>query len=113
MDQSPELWDYHKSRHDDEHHVRVHPLLHWTELDIWEYIKREDIPTIGLYFAKGGKRYRSIGCECCCSPMRSDADDIDKIIEELKSSKASERQGRAQDKEDANTMQKLRSLGYM
>ena len=113
MDQSPELWDYHKSMHDEEHHVRVHPLLHWTELDIWEYIKREDIPTIGLYFAKGGKRYRSIGCECCCSPMISEADDIDKIIKELKSTKTSERQGRSQDKEDSNTMQKLRSLGYM
>lgn len=113
MQQSAELWNHYKSRNEEEHHIRVHPLLHWTELDIWEYIKRENIPTIGLYFAKDGKRYRSIGCKCCCSPIKSDADDIDKIITELKSSKTAERAGRSQDKEDHNTMQKLRSLGYM
>jgi len=94
-------------------HVRVHPLLHWTELDIWQYIQKENIPTIPLYFAKKGRRYRSIGCECCCSPVKSDADDIDKIIAELRKTKISERSGRAQDKEDEYIMQKLRTLGYM
>ena len=68
---------------------------------------------VSLYFAKEGKRYRSIGCECCCSPVDSDADTIDKIVEELKTSKISERSGRAQDKESAYVMQKLRALGYM
>lgn len=97
----------------DVNHVRIHPLLHWTELDIWKYVKREKIPTIGLYFAKNGKRFRSIGCECCCEPVDSDADDINKIIEELKKTKVLERVGRSQDKENEYNMQKLRSLGYM
>ncbi|MBL7197686.1 MAG: sulfate adenylyltransferase subunit CysD [Candidatus Omnitrophica bacterium] len=94
-------------------HVRVHPLLHWTELEIWQYIKKEKILSIPLYFAKNGKRYRSIGCEPCCSAVVSDATDVDKIIEELKKNKTPEREGRAQDKEDEYNMQKLRSLGYM
>jgi 3'-phosphoadenosine 5'-phosphosulfate sulfotransferase (PAPS reductase)/FAD synthetase len=81
--------------------------------DIWEYIKKENIPIVSLYFAKGNKRYRSIGCQCCCSPIDSNADTIDKIIEELRTSRVSERSGRAQDKESAYIMQKLRSLGYM
>ena len=68
---------------------------------------------VELYFAKGGRRYRSIGCEPCCSPIPSDADTIDKIVEELKTTKISERSGRAQDKERAYMMQKLRALGYM
>jgi len=112
-DQPPELWDQYKSKSTTDQHLRVHPLLHWTELDIWEYIKRENIPTIDLYFSKNGKRYRSIGCETCCNPVVSDADTIDKIIEDIKTSKDSERSGRAQDKEKAYMMQKLRSLGYM
>ena len=111
--QPPELWDQYKTKAKDEEHLRVHPLLGWREIDVWEYIRMENIPIVSLYFAKGGKRYRSIGCQCCCNPIDSDADTIDKIIEELKTSKISERSGRAQDKESAYTMQKLRSLGYM
>jgi len=112
-DQPPELWDQYKTKQEGEQHIRVHPLLHWTELDIWNYIKREGIPVVELYFAKNGKRYRSIGCEPCCSPVPSDADTIDKIIEELKTTTTAERAGRAQDKERAYMMQKLRALGYM
>ena len=85
----------------------------WTEIDIWKYIQRENIPTVSLYFAKGGKRFRSIGCETCCAPVDSNADTIKKIVKELETTQISERSGRAQDKEDAYTMQKLRSLGYM
>ena len=94
-------------------HLRVHPMLHWTEYDIWRYIQREGIPVCPLYFARGGKRYRSIGCAPCCSPIDSDADTIDKIVEELRTTTTAERAGRAQDKEEAYTMQKLRALGYM
>lgn len=94
-------------------HFRIHPMLHWREIDIWRYIKQEKIPVINLYFAKGGKRYRSIGCECCCEPIPSNANTIDKIIKELEETKTAERAGRAQDKEKAYAMQKLRSLGYM
>lgn len=112
-DQPPELWDQYKTKAKEEEHLRVHPILGWRELDIWEYIKRENIPITSLYFAKNGKRYRSIGCECCCRPVDSDADTLDKMIEELKTTKVSERSGRAQDKESDYMMQKLRSLGYM
>jgi sulfate adenylyltransferase subunit 2 len=112
-DQPPELWDQYKSKSDEEQHIRVHPLLHWTELDIWEYVKREGMPVNELYFAKDGKRFRSLGFVPCCSPVESDADNIDTIIEELKISNEGERAGRAQDKEQAYMMQKLRSLGYM
>ncbi|MBN3038331.1 MAG: sulfate adenylyltransferase subunit 2 [Candidatus Omnitrophica bacterium] len=112
-EQPPELWDQYKTKAKDEEHIRVHPLLGWREIDVWQYIRREDIPIVRLYFAQGGKRYRSIGCETCCNPVESTADTIDKIIEELKTSKVSERSGRAQDKESAYMMQKLRSLGYM
>jgi sulfate adenylyltransferase subunit 2 len=94
-------------------HLRIHPLLDWREIDIWRYIKREKIPVIGLYFARQGKRYRSIGCECCCEPVASSANTIDKIIRELQETDVSERAGRAQDKEREYMMQKLRSLGYM
>ncbi len=111
--QPPELWDQYKSRQTEEDHIRVHPLLHWTELDIWEYVQREGIPVVDLYLAKNGRRFRSIGCESCCAPIESGADTIAKIVEELKTTTTAERAGRAQDKESAYVMQKLRSLGYM
>lgn len=113
QDQPPELWDQYKSQADQDTHIRIHPLLHWTEKDIWQYVKRENLPFVDLYRATGGKRYRSIGCECCCQPVDSQATTIDEIIDELERTKTGEREGRAQDKEDANTMQKLRALGYM
>jgi sulfate adenylyltransferase subunit 2 len=112
-DQPPELWDLYRAKQVKGEHVRIHPLLYWTEIDIWEYIKKEKIPVIGLYFSREGKRYRSIGCQCCCHPIISSAKNIDEMIVEIKNSKQGERSGRAQDKEDAYMMQKLRSLGYM
>ncbi|MDD5022717.1 MAG: sulfate adenylyltransferase subunit 2 [Candidatus ainarchaeum sp.] len=112
-DQPPEIWDQFTVKKDNATHIRVHPLLHWTELDIWEYIKRENIPISELYFAKNGKRYRSLGCMPITTSMESNADTIDKIIEELKTTKIAERSGRSQDKEQAYMMQKLRVLGYM
>ncbi len=111
--QPPELWDQYKTKAAEEEHLRIHPLLGWREIDVWEYVKRENIPVVELYSAKNGKRYRSIGCEMCCEPVDSNAKTIDEIIDELKTSKVSERSGRAQDKEDDYMMQKLRSLGYM
>ena len=112
-DQPAELWDQYKSTSAEDNHFRVHPILHMTELDIWNYIKREKIPVTELYFSKNSKRYRSIGCVPCCSPIESNAQSIDEIIHELETTHTSERAGRDQDKEDAYTMQKLRSLGYM
>ena len=113
QDQPPELWDQYKNQAEEKTHIRVHPLLHWTEVDIWYYIRRENIPITDLYFAKNGKRYRSIGCETCCNPIDSDASNVDEMIYELEHTNVSERSGRAQDKEDTYTMQKLRALGYM
>lgn len=108
-----ELWGYHEPLAKEESHFRIHPLLGWCELDVWEYIKRERIPIVSLYFSKGGQRFRSIGCECCCQAVSSKANTIDKIIAELKTTHISERAGRAQDKEQMYNMEKLRSLGYM
>ena len=93
------------------------PLLDWTELNIWEYIQRENIPLIGLYFNRGdGKRYRSLGCMPCTLPVESDASNVDEIVEELRSGKFSniaERAGRAQDKDDGGGLETLRRGGYM
>jgi sulfate adenylyltransferase subunit 2 len=111
--QSAELWDHYRSDVSEGRHMRVHPLLHWTELDIWEYLKRENVPISELYFARDGKRYRSLGCMPITTSTESEADTIDKIIEELKTTDVAERSGRSQDKERAYMMQKLRSLGYM
>jgi len=113
QNQPPELWDHYKNQAKEKTHIRVHPLLHWTEVDIWHYIQRENIPVTELYFSKDGKRYRSIGCVPCCSPVESNAATVDEIVAELETTTTSERAGRAQDKEDTYTMQKLRALGYM
>jgi len=114
QNQPLELWtEYYKTEGEAGTHIRVHPLLHWREIDIWRYIKRERLPVVSLYFAKKGKRYRSIGCESCCEPIESSADTINKIIKEIQRTTISERSGRTQDKEKAYMMQKLRALGYM
>lgn len=116
-DQPPELWNQFKTDFAPGTHVRVHPLLDWTELNIWEYIKRENIPVISLYFDDGtGRRYRSLGCAPCTGPVESAAKDIDDIIFELRSGKfanIAERSGRAQDKEDGGGLETLRREGYM
>ncbi len=112
-DQPPELWDQFNTSFGPDTHVRIHPLLSWTELNIWEYIRREEIPVCPLYLSRDGKRFRSLGCVPCNSPLASVASTVDEIIEELKVTKTPERAGRAQDHEAAYMMQKLRSLGYM
>ena len=111
--QPPELWDQYTSQADAETHIRVHPLLHWREVDIWRYIEREKLEVVSLYFAQDGKRYRSLGCTTCCEPVESGACSVQEVLEELETTTVAERAGRAQDKEDAYTMQKLRALGYM
>jgi sulfate adenylyltransferase subunit 2 len=112
-DQPPELWDQFKSAGEEQDHFRVHPMLHWTECDVWRYVQREHLPIVTLYFARNGKRFRSIGCATCCKPVDSNASTVDEIVEELETTNVAERSGRAQDKEDTYTMQKLRALGYM
>jgi len=112
-DQPPEFWDQFKTDFDKDTHIRVHPLLHWSEIDVWRYIKRENIPVVGLYFSRNGERYRSLGCAPCTGRIKSDAATVDDIIEELSNITTSERAVRAQDQEDTYAMQKLRAKGYM
>ncbi len=116
-DQPPEFWNQFKTDFAPGTHVRVHPLLDWTELNIWEYIERENIPTVSLYYNQGnGKRYRSLGCFPCTTSIDSDSKNIAEIITELKSGKLSniaERSGRAQDKDDGGGLETLRRDGYM
>ncbi|UYP45753.1 Sulfate adenylyltransferase subunit 2 [Candidatus Lokiarchaeum ossiferum] len=116
-DQPPEFWNQYKTDFHPGTHIRVHPLLDWTELDIWEYIERENIPMVSLYFDKGeGKRYRSLGCWPCTKPVDSHAANVHQIIAELKTGKfvnIAERDGRAQDKEDGGGLEVLRRDGYM
>lgn len=113
-DQPPELWDQFKTTFADGTHIRIHPLLHWTELNVWEYIGREKMPIIDLYFSKEGKRYRSLGCAPCTGSIDSNASNVEEIIAELRDhTTTSERSGRAQDQEDTYAMQKLRAKGYM
>lgn len=116
-EQPPEFWNQYKTDFAPGTHVRIHPLLDWTELDLWEYIEREEIPMVSLYFDKGkGERYRSLGCWPCTHPVESTAGTVAEIVEELRSGKfanIAERSGRAQDKEDGGGLEELRKAGYM
>lgn len=125
-DQPPEFWNQFMTDFPPGTHVRIHPLLHWTELDIWNYIKREDIPMVPLYYAKpyhefegkdfGGAmmRFRSLGEKGITWPVESNATNIDEIIAELKITKVSERSGRPMGAdEDESSFERLRADGYM
>jgi sulfate adenylyltransferase subunit 2 len=116
-DQPPEFWNQFKTDFAPGTHLRIHPLLDWTELNIWEYIERENIPMVSLYFDQGnGTRYRSLGCAPCTKPIDSTSKNVKDIIEELKSGKlknVAERSGRAQDKDDGGGLETLRRQGYM
>lgn len=112
-DQPPEFWDQYKTDFAPGTSLRIHPILHWTELDIWRYIERENIPVVDLYFAKDGRRYRSLGCAPCTGSIESKASTVAEIIEELATTKISERSGRAQDQEAEDAFERLRAEGYM
>ena len=116
-DQPPEFWNQFKTDFAPGTHVRIHPLLDWTELNVWEYIEREHIPTVSLYYNQGdGYRYRSLGCAPCTGPIRSESRNPREIIEELRTgalSNIAERSGRAQDAEDGGGLETLRRGGYM
>jgi sulfate adenylyltransferase subunit 2 len=117
-EQPPEFWNQYKTDFAPGTHVRIHPLLDWTELNIWEYIEAERIPVVDLYFdTKGeGKRYRSLGCAPCTKPVESTARTVSEIVAELRTGKFSniaERSGRAQDAADGGGLETLRRDGYM
>ena len=113
-DQPPEFWDQFNTDHARGTHVRIHPLLHWTELNVWEYIAREQIPVIPLYFAdERGERYRSLGCHPCSAKITSSARSVAEIVDELRTTRVAERAGRAQDRESEDAFERLRRDGYM
>jgi sulfate adenylyltransferase subunit 2 len=112
-DQPPELWDQCNTDLAGDTHLRVHPLLHWAEADIWEYAGREQIPNVPLYFATEGRRYRSLGCVPCTRSIESAADSVETIGEELRTIRTSERSVRAQDQESEAAFERLRRDGYM
>jgi sulfate adenylyltransferase subunit 2 len=138
--QRPELWNLYNSRVDKGESIRVFPLSNWTELDVWQYIHLENIPIVPLYFAKmremvvrgdslipleheiplmpGEKpqmvmcRMRSLGCTPCTGAIRSDADTVPKIIEELFTFRRSERENRVIDHDQEGSMELKKREGY-
>ena len=138
--QRPEFWNLYNVRLRAEQTLRVFPLSNWTELDVWEYIHRENIPVVPLYFAKeremlvrgdllipldrpidllpGEKpqaitsRMRSLGCTYCTGAIRSSASTVAEIIEELKLVRASERQNRVIDHDQEGSMELKKREGY-
>lgn len=125
-EQPPEFWGQYNIAVPEGGSLRVHPLLHWTERDIWHYIRRETIPVVPLYFARpygrfegrdfGGRmmRFRSIGEKGITWPAESTAATLDAIIEELADIRTSERSGRPMGAdEDESAFEKLRADGYM
>ena len=112
-DQPPEFWDHYTVDRRDGTHTRVHPLLGWTELDVWRYIRREEIPLVPLYFARDGKRFRSLGEIGITFPVESRATTVDEIIAELEVTREPERAGRSMDHESEDAFERLRATGYL
>lgn len=112
-DQPPEFWDHFNASPPQGAHLRIHPILHWTEEDIWAYTARENIPIIPLYLSNNGKRYRSLGDQDITNPVVSDASNIEEILAELKATKIPERAGRALDHETEDAFERLRVAGYL
>ncbi len=112
-DQPAELWDHFAAEPPAGGHVRVHPLLDWTEIDVWRYIEREGIPVVSLYFAREGRRFRSLGERSITEPVPSEAATISAVIAELGASREPERQGRVMDRSSEDAFERLRATGYM
>lgn len=112
-DQPPELWGHFNTSVPPGGHLRIHPILQWTELDIWAYSRREGIPVIALYFASNGQRYRSLGDEDITRPVASAATTIDEIVAELRETRVPERSGRLLDHETEDAFERLRTAGYL
>ncbi|MCE2927073.1 MAG: sulfate adenylyltransferase subunit CysD [Rickettsiales bacterium] len=125
-EQPPEFWGHHNWQPPEGGSLRIHPLLGWTEIDIWRYIQREGIPTPNLYFAApyhhvegrdfSGRmmRFRSLGERGITWPIESDASGIPAIIAELMVTTKAERAGRPMGSdEDETAFERLREGGYM
>jgi len=117
-EQPPEFWNQYNTAIPAGGSLRIHPLLNWTEIDVWRYIQREKIPVVPLYFAKScaGKmmRFRSIGERGITFPVESKATTIAAILKELQSVKTAERTGRPMGGDrDESSFERLRKAGYM
>ncbi len=139
--QRPEMWKTYNTRVGTGESIRVFPISNWTELDIWQYIMKEDIPIVPLYFAAkrpvvnrdgmlimvddarmpiGPKdvveqklvRFRTLGCYPLTGAIESDADTLEDIVREMLTARTSERQGRLIDKDEAGSMEKKKREGY-
>ena len=138
--QRPELWNLYNGRIAPGQHIRVFPLSNWTELDVWQYIERENIPVVPLYFAQPRlmvergemlipaeldfalrpgeqprevmSRMRSLGCSCCTGAVRSEADTVSRIVEEMKVVRRSERENRVIDHDQEGSMELKKREGY-
>ena len=139
--QRPELWHLFNTRIKPGESMRVFPLSNWTELDVWEYIRAEQIPVVPLYYAKarpGGERdgmlivvdderlplapdekpramrvrFRTLGCYPLTGAVASEADTLDAVIDEMRRSASSERQGRVIDRDETASMEKKKREGY-
>ena len=139
--QRPELWHLYNGQKNPGESIRVFPLSNWTELDIWQYIYREHIPIVPLYFAAERPvvakdsmwvmvdddrlpvgadenveikrvRFRTLGCYPLTGAVESNADDLSSIVLELLNSRTSERQGRAIDSDSSGSMEKKKQEGY-
>jgi sulfate adenylyltransferase subunit 2 len=139
--QRPELWNLFNARISPGESIRVFPLSNWTELDVWEYIRYEDIPIVPLYFAKprpvvrrngtwimvddgrfplepGEKpemrlvRFRTLGCYPLSGAVESSAATLDEIVAEMRTARISERQGRLIDGDENASMEKKKREGY-
>jgi sulfate adenylyltransferase subunit 2 len=112
-EQPPEFWNHFNAAPPPGAHLRIHPILHWTEADVWAYTRREEIPIISLYLSRKGKRYRSLGDADITFPVASEARSIDEIITELYATRIPERSGRAMDHESEDAFERLRTAGYL
>jgi len=135
--QRPELWNLYNTKINKGESVRVFPLSNWTELDVWNYIKRENINIVPLYYAKKRKvirknglilladrfntgdvveeamvRFRTLGCSPCSGAIESNADNLDDIVEEVISVRYSERRNRAIDHDSDSSMEQKKVEGY-
>ncbi|MGI9116995.1 MAG: sulfate adenylyltransferase subunit CysD [Gaiellales bacterium] len=139
--QRPELWSTWNTRLTSEQTMRVFPLSNWTEIDVWEYIRREAIDVVPLYFAderqvdpvddqlipvdderyatatgRSGEtrlvRFRTLGCYPLTAAVESDAADVDELLRELRASRRSERSGRLIDGDQPASMERKKRVGY-
>lgn len=139
--QRPELWSLYNARKRKGESLRVFPISNWTELDVWQYIRLHDIPIVPLYFAKerpvverdgalimvdddrlplrDGEvpqmrkvRFRTLGCYPLTGAIDSDATSLDDILQEMRDTRTSERQGRLIDSDSAGSMEKKKQEGY-